>query len=531
MVVLDPMLPDRSGAEVLAALLARQPNARVFVLSAVPEIGTRVHVLDAGALDFLPKPFVIAELLARLRARLREPLGAGGGNRFLQVGNLRLDIQRRTVSVGNQQTALSHREFILLNHLMQRADQVCSREELLADVWGYQFDPGSNVVDVYVRRLRSKLDGLRRIETVPMWVTASPRAKRAVLITWVLFALVNLWAMWRFCHSETIPFHFVWISIAVVFGVNSWPMGWMMTALAAVTVSTGAIMLDQAIQGEIRFEETSEVPLMAALFLVMVWHVRGRQRALVELERVAALERQRAETQGLFVRLGSHELRTSITVARGYAELIRTAHDDQQTEDDTSIVLDELSKLDRLTGRLTTLMQLDSPMGMSPLDLDVFLDRLVRRWTPVAERQWSAQSKVGTVDANEERLQAAMDSLIENAIAFTRNGGRIEVRAWREPGLFLISVSDSGTGIADEHVGRIFERSWSTRRGQDRAGHGLGLAIVRAAVEARGGSVSVRSTPGHGAKFTLRFPERVGEPRAAGGVVPSIVESLPLPLG
>jgi signal transduction histidine kinase len=337
--------------------------------------------------------------------------------------------------------------------------------------------------------------------------------------------------MWRFCHSETIPFHFVWISIAVVFGVNSWPMGWMMTALAAVTVSTGAIMLDQAIQGEIRFEETSEVPLMAALFLVMVWHVRGRQRALVELERVAALERQRAETQGLFVRLGSHELRTSITVARGYAELIRTAHDDQQTEDDTSIVLDELSKLDRLTGRLTTLMQLDSPMGMSPLDLDVFLDRLVRRWTPVAERQWSAQSRVGTVDANEERLQAAMDSLIENAIAFTRNGGRIEVRAWRKPGLFLISVSDSGTGIADEHVGRIFERSWSTRRGQDRAGHGLGLAIVRAAVEARGGSVSVRSTPGHGAKFTLRFPERVGEPRAAGGVVPSIVESLPLPLG
>jgi DNA-binding response OmpR family regulator len=166
LVVLDLMLPDRSGAEILVDLLARQPKARVFVLSAVPEIGTRVHVLDAGALDFLPKPFVTAELLARVRARLREPSGSGGGNRFLQVGELRLDTQRRTVSVGNQQTMLSHREFILLNHLMQRADQVCSREELLADVWGYQFDPGSNVVDVYVRRLRSKLAGLRRIETV-----------------------------------------------------------------------------------------------------------------------------------------------------------------------------------------------------------------------------------------------------------------------------------------------------------------------------------------------------------------------------
>jgi DNA-binding response OmpR family regulator len=158
------MLPDRSGTEVLTDLLERQPDARVIVLSAVPEIGTRVHVLDGGALDFLPKPFVIAELLARVRARLRAP--GAGGTRFLQLGDLRLDTQRHTVSVGNQQITLSQREFVLLSHLMRRADQVCSREELLADVWGYQFDPGSNVVDVYVRRLRSKLAGLLPLETV-----------------------------------------------------------------------------------------------------------------------------------------------------------------------------------------------------------------------------------------------------------------------------------------------------------------------------------------------------------------------------
>ena len=167
LVVLDLMLPDRPGSEVLTEILDRQPEVKIIVLSAVPEIGARVQVLDAGALDFLPKPFVIAELLARIRARLRTPgPGGPGGSRFLQVGDLRLDTQRRMVSIGAQQTMLSHREFLLLNHLMQRADEVCSREELLADVWGYQFDPGSNVVDVYVRRLRSKLDGLRRIETV-----------------------------------------------------------------------------------------------------------------------------------------------------------------------------------------------------------------------------------------------------------------------------------------------------------------------------------------------------------------------------
>jgi two-component system OmpR family sensor kinase len=341
-----------------------------------------------------------------------------------------------------------------------------------------------------------------------MWVTASPRAKRLVLLGWIAFAAVNLLAMWRYPDGETIPFHFVWISIAVVFGVNSWPLAGMMAALVAVTGSTGVIMLSQAIDGRIRFEETSEVPLMAAVFLVMVWHVRGRQRALVELERVAALEHQRAETQGLFVRLGSHELRTSITVARGYVELIRSAHEDEQTEEDAAIVLDELGKLDRLTGRLTTLMQLDSPVGMSRVDLDVFLEKLIRRWTPMADRRWTAESAVGMVDANEERLQAAMDTLIENAIAFTHNGDRVNVRAWREPDSFLIEVSDSGKGIAEENVDHIFERSWSSRNEQPGGGHGLGLAIVRAAVEARGGSVSVRSTVDVGTTFTLTIPER-----------------------
>jgi two-component system OmpR family sensor kinase len=350
-----------------------------------------------------------------------------------------------------------------------------------------------------------------------MWVTASPRAKRTVLFCWIGFALLNLVAMWRFPEGETIPFHFVWISIALVFGVNSWPLAGMLTALGAVTASTGFLMLDQATRGEIRFEETSEVPLMAAVFLVMVWHVRGRQRALDELRRVAALERQRAETQELFVRLGSHELRTSITVARGYVELIRSAHEDQQTDEDAGVVLDELGKLDRLTGGLTTLMRLDSPVSTPPLDFDAFLERLVRRWIPVANRQWSCESRVGTVLAAPERLQAAMDSLVENAIAFTQNGDRIAVRAWNAPPGFHIEIADTGRGIAEEHLAHIFEQSWSTRHGDAHGGTGLGLAIVRAAVEARGGRVSVVSLPGAGTTFTLTIPAAVPDaPRRAG---------------
>jgi signal transduction histidine kinase len=350
-----------------------------------------------------------------------------------------------------------------------------------------------------------------------------------VLACWAVFALANVAAMWVFPGVETIPFHFVWISIALVFGVNSWPTTSMMCVLAVVTVTTGWILWHHAAIGEIGLEETSEVPLMAAVFLVMVWHVRGRQRALRELERVAALERQRAETQGLFVRLGSHELRTSITVARGYLELIHSTHEDSQSEEDIAIVLDELGKLDRLTGRLTTLMQLNSPVERSTVDLDSLVERLVRRWTPVAERAWSADSTAGVVEANEDRLHAAIDGLLENAIAFTQNGDRIGVQARRTHDAFTVEVSDAGSGIAPGHLDHIFERSWSSRGGlaDGHGGTGLGLAIVRTAVETLGGTVGVHSAMGEGTTFTCRFPQRraaTPEPRPAASAQAAVAD-------
>jgi DNA-binding response OmpR family regulator len=165
LIVLDLMLPGMDGRQVLKRLIEERPDQRVLVLSAVPEIGTRVAVLEAGAADFLGKPFAVAELIARVRARLRSA-APGMAGRWLRAGPVRLDLHRRRATVNGTDTDLSRREFLLLQHLMARGGQPCSRNELHADVWGLTFDPGSNVVDVYVRRLRNKLDRPERIETV-----------------------------------------------------------------------------------------------------------------------------------------------------------------------------------------------------------------------------------------------------------------------------------------------------------------------------------------------------------------------------
>lgn len=164
LVVLDLLLPGRDGISMLRDLIEARPDQRVLVLSALSDVETKVRCLELGASDYLPKPFSLAELLARVRARLRQP-ASGPGGRFLTVGGVTLDLVRRTADSGAGTVPLSEREFHLLRQLMQKGGETCSRPQLLAEVWGYPFDPGSNVVDVCVGRLRAKL-GADVIETV-----------------------------------------------------------------------------------------------------------------------------------------------------------------------------------------------------------------------------------------------------------------------------------------------------------------------------------------------------------------------------
>jgi DNA-binding response OmpR family regulator len=162
LVVLDLMLPGRSGIELLGELHAGKPALPVIVLTARGEVEERVAGLDAGAVDYLIKPFSLNELAARIRAQLRAV--AHSPRTTLVAGGLEVDLLTREVRRGDHLVRLSTTEFELLVYLLRNRGHVLSREQILRAVWGYDYDPGTNVVDVYIGYLRRKLrnaDGWR----------------------------------------------------------------------------------------------------------------------------------------------------------------------------------------------------------------------------------------------------------------------------------------------------------------------------------------------------------------------------------
>ncbi len=167
LIILDVLLPKLSGLEVIKTIRDGDEALPVIMLTALAETDDVVAGLDLGANDYLTKPFAFAELLARIRAHLRQPGQISGTS--LEVGGISLDFRTREVDRDGRAVKLTAREFELLAYLMRHPDQVLSRAQILNAVWGYDYDPGTNVLDVYVGYLRRKLakaDGEAPIQTV-----------------------------------------------------------------------------------------------------------------------------------------------------------------------------------------------------------------------------------------------------------------------------------------------------------------------------------------------------------------------------
>jgi two-component system OmpR family response regulator len=163
LIILDLVMPDLDGRQVLRKLLAGHPEQAVIVLSCVADVAAKVDCLEHGAHDYLTKPFSLAELLARVRVQLRGE--AHAHSEVIKAGHVTLDVGRLVADIGQGPVPLTRLEFLLLRELAEHVGVSVPKDTLLATVWGYDFDPGSNVVDVCIRRLRSKL-GFDLIKTV-----------------------------------------------------------------------------------------------------------------------------------------------------------------------------------------------------------------------------------------------------------------------------------------------------------------------------------------------------------------------------
>ncbi len=320
-------------------------------------------------------------------------------------------------------------------------------------------------------------------------------------VAWVVFVGLNLAAMRLLTAWQTVPFLFIWVSLTAIYGFRLWRLQPTIMTLAAVTLATGGVIGVQVASGQEDGEYLAEVPLIAMMFLVMVWHGRRRLAATEQAEAVSAENLRLLEQQRQFIQDASHELGTPIAVALGHTQLIERAAGastmDPTIAEDARVVEDELLRLRRLADRMLLLASAGSPdflhlvpVGVEPLMVDAF-----GRWSHLP-RRWS----LGVVDdatvlGDRDRLALVLDALIENAVAHTDPGDRIELSARLEGASVVLAVADSGCGIPATDLERIFDRfaRVDSHRSREAGGFGLGLAIVRAIAEGHGGSVRVQS--------------------------------------
>ena len=324
---------------------------------------------------------------------------------------------------------------------------------------------------------------------------------------WGLFALANLAAMVAWPSWETIPFHFVWISLTIVYGFRVWSPPVTIAVLAVVILGTGTSIFSDAFDGIQLWGELFEVPLMSAMFLAMVWHARRRQAAMQQVEAIAETRASLLEQQERFLHDVTHELRTPVTIARGHLELLRR---DVPHAPEIVVALDELERIEHIVARLLLLAKADQPdfLGLADVEIESFLEDVFMRWSEVAERAWRLEIDVsGVVRADADALRSALDALLENAVKHTEPYDAVALRAYAAGGEVVIEVADEGCGVPPEALDRIFERfaRADTARTRTQGGAGLGLPIADAIAKAHGGRCTV--TPGDpGTTFALRLP-------------------------
>lgn len=359
---------------------------------------------------------------------------------------------------------------------------------------GWASTPEAEAVTVQ----RSALDGAGRAERL--------------FVPWVALSIGCVGWMWQDPGGEVIPFHTIWIAFALAYGFEPWAVRRTLLALGVFAVLSGSILVLRAAEGVIAWEETFEIALMLLLAALVMGHVRRREAAVATVTRLAQERVAAARERERLARLTSHEMRTPLTIATGYVDLLLRADGGADQRRDLEVVRDELGRLARAGDRLLRMIRLQDILDRAAVDLPELIAETAERWSVVADRDWQVEGRDGRLEASPERIRACVDTLIENAVRHTPEGGVVRVFCEEHGDSVWIGVADSGPGFTRE------QREWlnssagpavvDVAPGQIAAGQhtGFGLGIVREIVEARRGAVRVGTSREGGALVLVVLP-------------------------
>lgn len=348
---------------------------------------------------------------------------------------------------------------------------------------------------------------------------------------WLATAFLSIIAMPLYLGFATLPFHIALVVFVTLYGLGLGRLRLTLPSLGVFWLISTLQFILSASRGEIEWIETTELPLLAILMWMVMHNIDRRQRALVQVRDMAEAERILGASRERLTRITSHEMRTPLTIARGYLELLVAGEYRADRLSDLVVVDDELRRLERVCDRLVRAISMEGSSPRDVVDLDDSLQEILVRWSTIADRDWRLESTVGTLMLSPERLRAVLDTMIENALRYTGPDATIRLFAERSGGRVRFGVADSGPGLMPDQLDAI--NGWHERHNMvggaalldeefrdEYSQTGLGLAMVHSLARVRGGWLVAGTSREGGAELSIDIPEVV-PPRAPDEVLAS----------
>lgn len=338
-----------------------------------------------------------------------------------------------------------------------------------------------------------------------------PRAALVIDIGLAVFVAAMIGWIVALPEHVAAPFHLIFVALALAYGYRVWPVWPTLAVMVAITLPASWLMWTHASDGFLPYAELTELLLMPAVVLVMVWYAQRRTTALRQVEEMALRQLAALDREREFLRDASHAIRTPVTIARGHLELAARNELPDGVSQDLTVALQQLDRMSALSNRLLAVARLDSGEALryQQTDLAELVERLGSNWSASADRNWRIRSEpTGIVCLDPEWIALAVDAMVENAVHFTADGDTISVGCQALDTMYTITVADSGPGIEAEDLQNVFDRFWHRMPPNGQMGSGLGLSMARATAAAHGGALTARNHPLGGAVFELTLPRR-----------------------